>query len=127
MASHTYKWDCRRLPGMSVDGQKRREHVLTSRYPAGFIVCLAAIALPVVCMQNANKSIGLHKRPPIPLNGILKHSLRIRTWHKEVEKSMQSTSAPQVFLFGQKAHPSLLQGRLSMQMGGVGLKNGVPY
>ena len=54
MAPHTWDWDCRRLHGMSVDGQKSREQVLTSQYPAGFIVCLATIALPVVCMQNAN-------------------------------------------------------------------------
>ena len=41
---------------------------------------------------------------------------------------MQSTSAPQVFLFGHKALPSLLQGLFfSMQMGGLGLENGVPY
>ena len=40
---------------------------------------------------------------------------------------MQPTSVPQVFLFGQKAHPSQLQVLFSMQMRGVGLKNGVPY
>ena len=67
------------------------------------------------------------KRPPIPRNGILKLSLRIRKCHKDVDKSMQPTSAPQVFLFGQKKHPSLLQGLFSMQMRGWGLKNGVPY
>ena len=37
-------------------------------------------------------------------------SLRIRTWHKDVDKSMQPTSLQQVFLFGHKAQPSLLQG-----------------
>ena len=112
---------------MSFDGQKNIEHVLTSRYPAGFLVWLAAIARPVFCMQNAIFPIRLHKRLPIPRNGIRKLSLRVRTWHKDVDKSMQPTSAPQVFLFGQKAHPSLRQVLFSMQMRGVGLKNGVPY
>ena len=56
--------------------------------------------------------------------------------HKDMDKSMQPNSAPQVFLFGHKKHPSLLQGRFSMQSlrglffnanEGVVLKNGVPY
>ena len=39
---------------------------------------------------------------------------------------MQSTSAPQVFLFGQKAHPSLFQGLFSMQMGVGGFEERRP-
>ena len=40
---------------------------------------------------------------------------------------MQPTSAPQVLLFGHKAHLSQLQVLFSMQTRGVVLKNGVPY
>ena len=113
------------------DGQKNREQVLTSRYPQVFLVWLTAIALPVyIPVQKAKYSIGLHKGPPIPRNGILKLGLRIRTSHKDVDKSMQSTNAPQVFLFGHKAHQDCFRFFFvffSRQMRGVGLKNGVPY
>ena len=44
-----------------------------------------------------------------------------------MDKSIQPTSAPQVFLFDHKVHPRMLLGLFSMQKGGVGLKNGVPY
>ena len=40
---------------------------------------------------------------------------------------MQPTSVPQVFLFGQKRTQACFRGFFSMQMRGVGLKNGVPY
>ena len=58
------KWDYRHLPGMSVDGQKSREQVLTSRYPAGFIVCLAAIALPFfTCKTQISPSVCINGLP----------------------------------------------------------------
>ena len=54
--------------------------------------------------------------------------MRIRTSHKDVDKSMHSTSAPLVFLCGHKAHQDCFRFFFfSMQMRGVGLKNGVPY
>ena len=96
---------------MSFDGQNNREQDLTSRYPACFLVWLAAIAFPVyIPVQNTKKPISPHKRPPLPRNGIIKLSFRIRTCHKDVDKSMQPSSDPQVIMFGHKAHSSLLQG-----------------
>ena len=44
-----------------------------------------------------------------------------------MDKSMQPTSAPQVFLFGYKKHTSLLQGLFFNANEEMGLKNGVPY
>ena len=40
---------------------------------------------------------------------------------------MQPTTAPQVFFFGHKAHPSMIQGPFSMPMRRLGLKNCAPY
>ena len=50
---------------VSVDGQKNRKQVLTSRYPAGFLVWLAAIALLVTyqCRMQNSQSVCINGLP----------------------------------------------------------------
>ena len=87
---------------MSVDGQKNREQVLPSRYPAGFLVWLAAIALPVYIPAsgtffNANERGALEERRPILTNGIADACLACQSTARRTENKFYPVDTPQVF------------------------------
>ena len=67
-------------------------------------------------------------RFPIPQNGILKLSLCAhQNFAQRCGQEQATYQCPAVFLVSPQSAPKPASGAFSMQMSGVGLKNGVPY
>ena len=82
--------------------------------------------------EDVDKSKQTQISPSVCINGLPYHEIessslacaRIRTLHKDADKSMQPISAHR---FSPQSAPKPASGAFSMQMRGVGLKNGIPY